>query len=434
MNREDFVDIDEWLELRFAPSRALAPGQEAPPNFRWQHEERTLPLEPSTSQPQPEATSTPVVPQTSIPEQDFSASYTYDSIRDSIHDSILTSPAQELQQQPVDSSWDSLLNTSSKEDYQPEESKPKISKPRIRWSEHQETYTVSTYTSSVSSVPGINEVTRQDLVRQAAGATSQEEGGYSSGSSYYSGSSGGESPSEPIKVFQISELLGTDEVKYHVKPEDDKELNTYHAESIGDSDLEELQARAIWGVYRLPPPPGLEACKMDLIEPPKVTNVFREKVHPPARRDTCVMLMDGDILQDQATVVVMDASADLNMPGWDVRRRVLWHHPGLEDLIWKERIKAGRVLKVLGEITEGKLFYVVMTRVKWFHPIGAKELDYFATLKEVFKDIQQNLGEIEIAMTLPSVPSINGRRFQIARCVATAGRGTGLHVRLYQSL
>jgi hypothetical protein len=441
MNMEDFVDVNDWVEMRFAPSRALAPGQEAPPNFRWKHEKRTLPPEPQLT-PQLQ-TSTPVTSDPQLPDQVgyISDDYTYAS---------LLTPPEQVTPRPLSrgSSWDSLLNTSSNENRQPDKSKSKTSKPRVRWSEHQQTYTVSTYTSSVSSVPEANQVTGENLVKQAAGATSQEERECSGGSSYCDNSSGGGSPpqesqepQETLEVFQICELLGTDEGKYWTKlpkevEEDQKILQTSYAESIGDSDLEEFQARAIWGVYQQPPPPGLEgidAKKMDLTEPPRVTNVFREKVHPPANRDTCVMLMNGDILRDTAVIVVLDVSADLNMPGWDVRRRTLWQYPGLEDLIWKQRVKAGRVLKVLGPITEGKLFYVIVSRVKWLHPIGAKELDYFATLKEVFKDIQQDQGETEIAMTLPSVPSLNGRRFQIARCIAVAGRGTGLHVRLYQS-
>ena len=172
---------------------------------------------------------------------------------------------------------------------------------------------------------------------------------------------------------------------------------------------------------------GVNKLEDVLTKPARVVEIFDKKAESPFEKDTRVILLQRDLIEDPANVIVIDIAADMNVTGWDIRKRYFWYHPGLEDWVWKQSIK------VRGEMTEWKTVYIMVTRTRWTPQHGTKELDTFLQLTSLFKDIRDSLEGPEVAMTLPSIPSLYGRRLQVAQCVTSAARGTGLCVRLYQS-
>ena len=114
--------------------------------------------------------------------------------------------------------------------------------------------------------------------------------------------------------------------------------------------------------------------------------------------------MSGDMIEDPAQVVILDLAAHLDIPNWNIRKRFLWHHPELEELIWNARIKIGSYGKICGKITEGKMLYVIISRARWTPQFGTRELDIFKIITEIAKDVATTLDVDEVAMTFPSIP------------------------------
>jgi hypothetical protein len=372
MNRRDFVNMDEWIEHRFAPGHAIGPGQQAPSAFRWTHQQGDVPQ--SVVQPQ----------QTSVRARRDSGNVTDNNSQDDI------SSASEEPTRRVRSG---------------------------RRTEHEQTVP----TPEPEEIPVF--IGGKSLFDdQGDSGEPLEEGGEGSVCAE-------EEPVREEGCFEV-ELPEADDYDESTLPYGGSVLE------IQDRDILEMQAQGLWGSYVRRCLEMNDLGELKLIDPTRPATVleeFRERAISPVGRDTCVSLMDGDIMNDEARVVILDMSADMNMKGWDVRTRFLWFYPGLEDYIWKMRCRPGTFFSVCGEITSGKLIYVLISRRRWIPQVGTKELDFFITLSEIFKEVRATVGEGEIAMTLPSIPSMGGRRSQIAQCVANAGSASGLCVRLYQS-
>jgi hypothetical protein len=373
MDRENFVNMDDWIEHRFAPSHAIDTSrQQGPSNFRWTHEEREAPQ--STVQPRQ------------------------------------VEPDQHESGDMMDDSQDDLSFTL-------EEATRSIRRPRR--TEHEQTVPLETADSQQVPIFIAGKSLFQD---KGDSGEPLEEGG-----------------EEPVVVEEdpICDEAGF-EVELPQADDDDESTLPYggSAVEVQQDDIFDMQAKGVWGSYVKRCYEMDDSGQLKLIDPTRPATVleqFRVRAVPPATRDTCVELMDGDMMNDEARVVILDVSADLNMKGWDVRTRFLWFHPGLEDYIWKMRPKPGTFFRVCGEVTNDKLVYVLTSRRRWTPQHGTPEIDLFITLAELFKEVREELGETEIAMTLPSIPSMGGRRLQIAQCVSVAARARGLHVRLYQS-
>jgi hypothetical protein len=370
MARENFANLDEWIEHRFAPAQALQEGIKAPPNFKWRHEEKRVPIDGSLG------VSGSVVQ----PTEDGGVRGSSDEDDQDALSSIIEEPVR----------W----------------------RKRRRATEHEVTNPVTPLRDTPLRIGGKSLF--PDV--QDCGQSSEEEG-------------------------EVPEGGVDEDLPEMDDAEDDNDCDEttlpYGDGSVKEIEVRDMVATSIWGAY-YGPPGGLSDGEggvkvIDPTIPATVVKAFKEPGTFPATRDTVVSIMSGDMLIDPADVVILDLSSDLNMKGWDVRTRFLYSHPGLEDLIWKRRARLGTFFWVRGSITFGRLLFVFMSRKRWVPQVGTQEVNMFEKYVEIFKEIRTLCGEKEIAMTLPSVPSLSGRRFQIARCVASACRGTGMHVRLYQS-
>jgi hypothetical protein len=170
--------------------------------------------------------------------------------------------------------------------------------------------------------------------------------------------------------------------------------------------------------------------------PPKATSSKRVTLtaEPAVENSSSVRVMQGigsyGILQDKASVIILDLPATTWIPKSNLRSDLMWQYPGLSEVLWKSRTQMGKYLKVYGEVTKGKLIYILVTKKRWVDAEGMDEILFFNNLSEIAKELQQQNIK-EVVMPIPMIPSMKGRFLQVARAVLTAIEGRSINARIF---